>query len=86
MKRGHIMGLILGDGERMLEILQAVLPAPPKRFLHGMLAFALEQQGSYQEAEAVAREGLGLKLGEDAWLDHALAHALYFQGPAMNEL
>ena len=80
VKRGHIMGLIVGSGEHMLEILQPVLSGAERApFLHGMWAFALEQQGSYKEAERVAREGLERTEG-DAWLDHALAHALYFQG------
>merc|ERR1719193_25457 len=55
---------------------------PPPRFLHGMWAFGLEQQGQYEEAEAKAWEGLEFEpaLGPDAWLHHGLAHALYFQG------
>ena len=35
-----------------------------------------------KDAERVAKEGLAFErsLGPDAWLDHGLAHALYFQG------
>ena len=35
-----------------------------------------------QDAERIAREGLAFEptLGPDAWLDHGMAHALYFQG------
>jgi len=86
VKRGHIMGLILGDGARILAIVEIAAAQakadPPPRFLHGMWAFGLEQQGQYLEAEAKAREGLKFEpvLGPDAWLDHGLAHALYFQG------
>lgn len=39
-----------------------------------MLGFGLEQQGCY---EGPAFEE---KLGPDAWLDHGLVHARYFQG------
>jgi len=86
VKRGQIMGLILGEGAKILEIVQAAAAgsdvAAPPRFLHGMWAFGLEQQGLYEEAEEKAREGLALpgQLADDAWLDHGLAHALYFQG------
>ena len=34
--------------------------ASPPRYLHGMWAFGLEQQGLYEEAETKAREGLAL--------------------------
>mmetsp|Transcript_81067 Transcript_81067/g.194481 ORF Transcript_81067/g.194481 Transcript_81067/m.194481 type:complete len:454 (-) Transcript_81067:14-1375(-) len=87
VKRGHIMGLILGDGQKMLDIVEISAKEyakadPPPRYLHGMWAFGLEQQGCYQDAERVAKEGLAFErsLGPDAWLDHGLAHALYFQG------
>ena len=35
-----------------------------------------------QDAERIAKEGLAFEttLGPDAWLDHGMAHALYFQG------
>jgi len=89
VKRGHIMGLILGDGSRIMSIVEcaaaAVKCTPPPRFLYGMWSFGLEQQGKYEEAEAKAREGLAFEkdLGPDAWLDHSLAHAFYFQGDDM---
>lgn len=87
LKRGQIMGLILGDGAKILAVAEAAaagLPAGAAAplFFHGMWTFGLEQEGRYEEAEAKAREGLALpgQLAEDAWLDHGLAHALYFQG------
>eukprot|EP00928_Gymnodinium_smaydae_P007457 TRINITY_DN12679_c0_g1_i1.p1 TRINITY_DN12679_c0_g1~~TRINITY_DN12679_c0_g1_i1.p1 ORF type:complete len:476 (-),score=127.73 TRINITY_DN12679_c0_g1_i1:90-1517(-) len=87
VKRAQIMGLILGDGSRILAAVEpaasaAAAASPPPRYLHGMWAFGLEQEGRYEEAEAKAREGLQFEatLGPDAWLDHGLAHALYFQG------
>jgi len=86
VKRGQIMGLILGSGVQILQIVKACtqkIKAPEtKQYLHGMWAFGLEQEGHYEDAEAKAREGLEFEatLGSDAWLDHGLAHALYFQG------
>lgn len=87
VKRGHIMGLILGDGQKMLDIVETAAKVcgkavPPPRYFHGMWAFGLEQQGCYQDAEKIAKEGLAYEksLGPDAWLDHGMAHALYFQG------
>ena len=37
---------------------------------------------SPEDAERIAKEGLAFEstLGPDAWLDHGMAHALYFQG------
>ena len=59
------MGLILGDGKRILDIVdiaaKAAPTAPPPKFLHGMWAFGLEQQGRYEDAEAKAREGLAFE-------------------------
>eukprot|EP00929_Paragymnodinium_shiwhaense_P108789 TRINITY_DN75127_c0_g1_i1.p1 TRINITY_DN75127_c0_g1~~TRINITY_DN75127_c0_g1_i1.p1 ORF type:complete len:454 (-),score=130.44 TRINITY_DN75127_c0_g1_i1:113-1474(-) len=83
VKRGQIMGLILGDPEKIASIVKPVADAapkdPPPRYLMGMWAFALEQQDLYEEAEAKVQ--IGLDHGEkDAWLDHGYAHALYFQG------
>lgn len=87
VKRGHIMCLILGDGQKMLDIVETAAKVcgkavPPPRYFHGMWAFGLEQQGCYQDAEKIAKEGLAYEesLGPDAWLDHGMAHALYFQG------
>jgi len=89
VKRGQIMGLILGDGTKIHLIVgnaaTKTLTSPPPKYLHGMWAFGLEQCGQYEEAEQKAREGLAFEaeLGADAWLDHGLAHALYFQGEDM---
>mmetsp|Transcript_42168 Transcript_42168/g.90584 ORF Transcript_42168/g.90584 Transcript_42168/m.90584 type:complete len:464 (-) Transcript_42168:305-1696(-) len=86
VKRGQIMGLILGEGKRILSIVEIAAKhaasSPPPRYLHGMWSFGLEQEGQYEEAEKKSREGLEFedKLGPDAWLHHSLAHSLYFQG------
>eukprot|EP00434_Breviolum_minutum_P015534 symbB.v1.2.013679.t1/scaffold971.1/size148033/7 len=87
------MGLILGDGQKMLDIVETAAKVcgkavPPPRYFHGMWAFGLEQQGCYQDAEKIAKEGLAYEksLGPDAWLDHGMAHALYFQGGGLISL
>lgn len=86
VKRGQLMGLLLGEGAKIKSIVEvagkAVKEGAPPRFLHGMWSFGLEQEGQYEEAEAKAREGLAFEaaLGPDPWLDHSMAHALYFQG------
>lgn len=86
VKRGQCMGVALADGARIysiVEVAAAVAPtSPPPRFLHGMWSFGLGESEMYDEAEAKAREGLDLEatLGVDPWLDHALMHAVYFQG------
>lgn len=88
IKRGQIMAFNLGDGAKVLQVVQqsadviAKMSGSLPRFFHGMWSFGLGQQGEYEEAEAKAREGLELaaELGEDVWLHHSMACALYFQG------
>jgi hypothetical protein len=45
-------------------------------FYHGMVAFALEQNGDSEGAELHGRLGTEI-LPDDAWSHHAVAHALY---------
>jgi hypothetical protein len=45
-------------------------------FYHGMIAFALEQNGDSDGAETHGRIGTEI-LPDDAWSHHAVAHALY---------
>lgn len=47
-------------------------------YFHGLLAFALEQCGRLEEAEAEGRRGTEVCAG-DSWSHHAVAHSLYFQ-------
>jgi hypothetical protein len=62
------------------------------RYYDGLLAFGLEQTGDLEGAERAARRGLELEAAAaaalpeggphfeaDGWLQHGLAHALYFQ-------
>lgn len=86
VKRGQMIGLILGDGAKIFEIVQrasvAAPTSPPPKFLYGMWSFGFVEVDRFEEAEAKALEGLALEgvLGIDAWLDPGLARALYFQG------
>jgi len=89
--------LVLGQGAagsitRILAVIEraaATSAQPMSRFLHGLWAFALLEQGRYEDAETKAREGLALleeALGvPDPWLDHCLVQSLYFQGEEMLE-
>lgn len=50
-----------------------------REYFHGMLAFALEQVGDLDAALEHGLRGTDIR-GDDAWSQHAVAHALYFQG------
>eukprot|EP01065_Artemidia_motanka_P034968 TRINITY_DN42945_c0_g1_i1.p1 TRINITY_DN42945_c0_g1~~TRINITY_DN42945_c0_g1_i1.p1 ORF type:complete len:410 (+),score=138.49 TRINITY_DN42945_c0_g1_i1:58-1287(+) len=80
-KRGQFMAYIAGNAEGLLRIVGAATPSP--KWYHGMKAFALEQSGDMIGAEKCAREALAAQEAAggdpDAWLEHSLAHALYFQ-------
>ena len=86
VKRGQFVCLMMGEANGMLEVARAARPGDGAlgRYYYGLLAFGLEQTGQYQRAEAAAQEGLAGEFDagiaeEDAWLQHGLAHALYFQ-------
>ena len=53
-------------------------------YYHGMLAFALEQNGDSAGAEAHGRKGTDI-VPDDAWSHHAVAHALYNKASEMVE-
>jgi len=86
VKRAQFVCLMRGDAGGMLAAARAASPGegPLGRYYYGLLAFGLEQTGQYERAEAAAREGLAGEFDaqaeeQDAWLQHGLAHALYFQ-------
>lgn len=69
-----------GDFAAMLRAASSVAEANADNpHLHGMLAFAYEQCHLLDEAEASARQALGLKRKEP-WAQHALAHVMLTQG------
>ncbi len=70
----------LGQARGMLEVAQAILPALDGRpFVHGMQAFALEQTGAFEAAEAAGRRAIDIRRA-DPWAHHAVAHVLEMQG------
>jgi len=78
MKLSHGIRFILGDHLGMRRSIEAVMPAhgvdhPLKGYALGCLAFALEETGSYDEAERKGRMGLDYAK-DDAWGLHAVAH------------
>lgn len=81
VKRAQLLAFIDGDAELMLaatahpEVRRANAGRP---YFHGLLAFALEQCGRLEEAEAEGRRGTEVCPG-DSWSHHAVAHSLYFQ-------
>jgi len=81
MKMAMLMSFCCGDTNSML------LAARPKDntvlrtlpYYHGMLAFALEENGELKAAEEVCEEGLKL-FPKDPWTHHCLSHIYYFEG------
>lgn len=83
MKRAQLMSFICGDVKSLLAVCQSkdtnLLKKLP--FYHGMLAFALEENGEFKEAESICEEGLQL-FPHDPWIHHCMAHIYYFGGRA----
>lgn len=81
LKRAQLMSFICGDVKSMLAVAQPKDASIPEKspFYHGMLAFALEENGELKRAEEVCEEGLKL-FPDDPWIHHCLAHIFYFEG------
>jgi len=81
MKRAQLTSIFWGDIKSMLAVAQLndnkVLKTLP--FYHGMLGFALQENGELKEAEKICEEGLKL-YPNDAYIHHCLAHIWYFEG------
>ncbi len=72
--------LDLGNKPGLLQIAEKVLPANRENhYIYGMLAFGLEENQRYQEAEAAGRQATEINRN-DPWAHHAMAHVLYSQG------
>ena len=72
--------LDLGNKQGLLQIAQKVLPANGENhYIYGMLAFGLEENQRFQEAEAAGRKATEMNR-RDPWAHHAIAHVLYSQG------
>jgi tetratricopeptide (TPR) repeat protein len=70
-----------GRSAEMLELTRAALPAldAGDSYGLGLHAFALEENGRFEEARPLAERAIGLN-AKDAWAVHALAHVLYERG------
>jgi tetratricopeptide (TPR) repeat protein len=74
----------LGESARMQATVERVLPAwersvPGYGFLLGCHAYALEEMGHYEKAEAVGRRAIEIN-PSDIWAAHAVAHVAEMQG------
>ncbi|KAF4749809.1 hypothetical protein FOZ62_026999, partial [Perkinsus olseni] len=88
LKRAQVMALKCGRSDLVYDAIAEIyrnrgscLSTIP--FLSAMVSFGLEQIGDYEAAERVARDGYACEgaTADDIWLDHAVIHSLYFQGP-----
>ena len=80
VKLHQYLSFNLGDFAGMLRIAQAVAPAAGDvPYLHGMLAFAFEQNHRLRDAENSARTALAMT-GREPWAQHALAHVMLTEG------
>ncbi|HAA28594.1 MAG TPA: tetratricopeptide repeat-containing protein [Cyanobacteria bacterium UBA8553] len=71
--------LDLGKKAELLQIAQKVLPVNRENhYIYGMLAFGLEENQRYEEAEAAGRQATEIDRN-DPWAHHAMAHVLYSQ-------
>lgn len=78
MKVSHAISFILGDVKTMRTSVEQVLSAYDEShaghgYLLGCHAFTLEETGEYSQAEIAGRKGM-LKVSDDAWGLHAVAH------------
>jgi hypothetical protein len=80
LKLAHYHAFNLGDSPTMLRLALTALPAAHDIApLHGMLAFAWEQNHRLREAERSARQALAMRPAEP-WAQHALAHVMLTEG------
>ena len=84
LKMSQIIRFMLGDKAAMLAAARRVAPHfadahPHAAFVHGCLAFALEETGAYADAESLGRRAVALD-PRDVWGRHAVAHVLEMTG------
>lgn len=79
VQRGQYHYFYQGNKEGLLQIAAKVLPANRENhYLHGMIAFGLEQCHRLQEAEVVGRRATKMNR-HDPWAQHAVAHVMETQ-------
>lgn len=80
VQRGQYHYFYIGNKECLLRIAEKVFSANSENhYLHGMLAFGLEQCHRLQEAEEVGRRATEMNR-YDPWAHHAVAHVMETQG------
>lgn len=80
VQRGQYHYFYLGFKEGLRQIAEKVLPANRENhYLHGMLAFGLEQCHRLAEAEEAGRRATEMNR-YDPWAHHAVAHVMETQG------
>lgn len=80
VQRAQYHYFYLGDWQGLLRVAEAVLAANHENhYIHGMLAFGLEQCHRLQEAEDVGRRAVEMSR-HDPWAHHAVAHVMEMQG------
>lgn len=73
--------LNVGNKQGLLQIVEKVLPANRENhYIYGMLAFGLEENQRFAEAEAAGRKATEMNRCKSCWAHHAVAHVLYSQG------
>lgn len=79
-KIGQYHRFNLGDGPGIRKLAELILPAnADNHFVHGMLAFGLEQTHDLRAAERHGRHALAIDRN-DPWAQHAVAHVMETQG------
>ena len=83
LQMGHLADFFQGDRENLRGRIARALPAwtrddPGYGIVLGMLAFGLEECGSYTAAEEAGRHALDIEPA-DCWAHHAVAHVLEMQ-------
>jgi tetratricopeptide (TPR) repeat protein len=82
IKFAQIHQLNLGDRQGMRELADAILPAHrDASYAWGLLAFALEQVGELDAAQAAGEHAVAMNR-DDPWAQHAVAHVFEARGDA----
>lgn len=84
LKAGHTLDYYLGQSRMLHDRIARALPAwspqlPGWHAVLSMMAFGLEENGFYAQAERLGREAIALR-PDDAWAQHAVVHVLEMQG------
>ncbi|RWS14999.1 tetratricopeptide repeat protein 38-like protein [Dinothrombium tinctorium] len=87
LKMAHDMYFFAAQFAGMMDSIARVVPfwessnLPMKSYVHGLYAFALEENNFYAKAEAEAKKALQMN-ANDAWATHAMAHVFEMEGRA----